>query len=463
MKKSEIKVGMRVVLVKDVYMAKKGMAGVVKIVNSSYCRIGVEFNEPFAGGHTLGGGCGANRGHWIPSEYLELIEETHTTKYKPGDTVKVKSDLRFAFYSMADGKNAMRTNDQMLTKRGKTVKIKSVTKTGKYMIEGSIFPWVDEMFEDDSAAKPTKSTKSAKSTKKVDKNLDWDKFLSGELRITFKSDSDFDAFMKELEDRGIRWSGGEKPTEWSPRKRGECEITYGIWGDSITYTHCISSDMKHYQYNSIPTTYMVTVVFADRGTEYMYLSETKYSAGDNVVVPCGTCDTKRDVKVVKVEDFDIEKLPVPLSKMKYVIGKSEKPAEPKFKVGDKVRVRTDLEAGKCYGMKHTKFSDVATFKMTDMKGKVVTIKDAGEHGYLVNGSIFNWTDEMFEDKPVTGYCGKTVFIGRDSFPRSNCTVGKIYEFVNGQTKDDLGRVIPGTPVKSLKDEQVIDDFIEIVE
>jgi hypothetical protein len=367
-------VGQRVRVTRDWCAARVGMVGTIVVEAGNY---GIKFDKKFTGGHNLDGKCTVGYGHWIPGDFLELIEETYTTKYKPGDVVKVKSDLRKKYYCMADGSNHMLPTEQMFTKAGKKVKIKSVTKTGKYMIEGSIFPWVDEMFEDKVEVKCTTTPK--KTTKE-----------------TFN-------------------------------------------------------------------TYLVSVVFSDWGTEYMYLSETKYSVGDNVVVPCGTCDHKKDVKVVKVEDFDIEKLPVPLSKMKYVIGKSEKPAEPKFKVGDKVRVRTDLEAGKCYGMKHTKFSDVAAPKMTGMKGKVVTIQSAGEYGYRVNDSIFNWTDEMFEDKPVTGYCGKTVFIGRDSFPRSNCTVGKIYEFVNGQTKDDLGRVIPCTPVKSLKDGLVMDDFIEIVE
>jgi hypothetical protein len=83
-------------------------------------------------------------------ELVESVKETKsTTKFKPGDVAKVKSDLRWnGYYRMADGKNGMRVTDQMLTKRGKDVKIKSVTKTGKYMIEGSIFPWVDEMFEE---------------------------------------------------------------------------------------------------------------------------------------------------------------------------------------------------------------------------------------------------------------------------------------------------------------------------
>jgi hypothetical protein len=276
---------------------------------------------------------------------------------------------------MADGKNAMHINDQMLTKRGKIVKIKSVTKTGKYMIEGSIFPWVDEMFED-------------------------------KVEVT-------------------------KPT--TPIKE---------------------------EFN----TYMITVVFTDRGAEYMYLSETKYSVGDNVVVPCGTCDHEKDVKVVKVEEFDIKKLPVPLSKMKYVIGKSEKPAEPKFNVGDKVRVRSDLKYGIEYKMENSDHYNNVIPSMIDLMGKVVTITHATLNGYTLKESGWNWTDEMFEDKPVTGYCGKTVFIGRSGDSMHGFTVGKIYEFVDGRTKDDDGDYRPMfRAVDSLDDDLVKNDFIEIVE
>ena len=86
---------------------------------------------------------------------LELVEaKTYTTKYKPGDEVTVRSDMTNKAYYMADGKGYMTPTYQMLLKKGEKVKIKSVTKTGKYMIEGSIFPWTDEMFVDDAKVEP---------------------------------------------------------------------------------------------------------------------------------------------------------------------------------------------------------------------------------------------------------------------------------------------------------------------
>ena len=301
MNKSEIKVGMRVKMVKNCDSAKKGMVGVVKCISVDNLNlIGVEFDKPFKGGHSLGGKCDYCLGYWVIPTDIEPVETVSTidTKYKPGDMVTVRSDLQYRTYKMEDGKNTMNTTPQMLSKAGKKVKIKSVTKTGKYIIEGSIFPWVDEMFVDESSVNTTEH----------------------------KSD------------------------------------------------------------------------------------------------------------------------------------------EPKFKVGDRVRVRTDLTDGKSYYMKNRKWCDSFVDSMTCMKGKVVTISAVSDKSYHIVGSRWNWTDEMFEDKPVTGYCGKTVFIGRSRTPRSFCTVGKIYEFVDGRTKDDDGTIIPQMrPVDSLEDCLTKDDFIEIVE
>ena len=45
----------------------------------------------------------------------------------------------------------------------------------------------------------------------------------------------------------------------------------------------------------------------------------------------------------------------------------------KYKIGDKVRVRDDLEIGKWYSMNNRTFSDCVNSKMTTFKGKEVTI------------------------------------------------------------------------------------------
>jgi hypothetical protein len=59
----------------------------------------------------------------------------------------------------------------------------------------------------------------------------------------------------------------------------------------------------------------------------------------------------------------------------------------KYKVGDKVRVREDLEAGKFYNKYY--FNSL----MAKLKGKVVEIEDVDSDSYCIDG--YYWTDEMF--------------------------------------------------------------------
>lgn len=67
----------------------------------------------------------------------------------------------------------------------------------------------------------------------------------------------------------------------------------------------------------------------------------------------------------------------------------------KYKVGDKVRVRSDLEIGEYYG------DDQFIDEMADLRGKIVTIESVCSSNYkecyYISESIYNWTDEMLED------------------------------------------------------------------
>lgn len=63
----------------------------------------------------------------------------------------------------------------------------------------------------------------------------------------------------------------------------------------------------------------------------------------------------------------------------------------KFKVGDKVRVRSDLKTGERYGCMYF------TERMSEACGMVLTIKNYTWCSYAVEGDFpANWTDEMFE-------------------------------------------------------------------
>jgi hypothetical protein len=67
----------------------------------------------------------------------------------------------------------------------------------------------------------------------------------------------------------------------------------------------------------------------------------------------------------------------------------------KYKVGDKVRIRRDLEIGQLYD------GCLCTRGMQDLAGKVVCITEVhkiyGNHRYSIASSSWYWTDEMFEE------------------------------------------------------------------
>lgn len=64
--------------------------------------------------------------------------------------------------------------------------------------------------------------------------------------------------------------------------------------------------------------------------------------------------------------------------------------EMKYKVGDKVRVRSDLEKNKGYGGWYTSEG------MVKMRGEIVTIRGVGSSAYELEENDLMWTDEMFE-------------------------------------------------------------------
>ena len=105
---------------------------------------------------------GSNPNKWDLSDsysFAVVRDEPVTTQYKVGDVVTVRDDLHCGtWYKMKDGKTDACVEPQMTTLRGKTVKIKSVTKTGKYLIDCSIFPWTDDMFVDKTEIKTETKT-----------------------------------------------------------------------------------------------------------------------------------------------------------------------------------------------------------------------------------------------------------------------------------------------------------------
>ena len=62
----------------------------------------------------------------------------------------------------------------------------------------------------------------------------------------------------------------------------------------------------------------------------------------------------------------------------------------KYKVGDKVKVRSDLRVGNSYG-EHAFVHDMSKFR-----GKIVTIESAWKQCYRIEEDAYWWTDEMLE-------------------------------------------------------------------
>lgn len=74
----------------------------------------------------------------------------------------------------------------------------------------------------------------------------------------------------------------------------------------------------------------------------------------------------------------------------------------RYKVGDRVRVRDDLEPDIRYYMSDRSSSNVAIDEMRALGGQYVTIDSLAPNGqYHIVGQTCYWTDEMFVDISVS--------------------------------------------------------------
>ena len=110
-----------------------------------------------------------------------------------------------------------------------------------------------------------------------------------------------------------------------------------------------------------------------------------------------------------------------------------------YKVGDKVKVREDLEAGRVYG------NDGCTGEMTKYAGKIVTIKKIRNDEFNVysikeDKGNWNWTEEMFEEVPDC-----TAYINTSTI---SCTPN--WTQINSTTLTDIRKEIVQTTNEELK-------------
>ena len=87
----------------------------------------------------------------------------------------------------------------------------------------------------------------------------------------------------------------------------------------------------------------------------------------------------------------------------------------KFKVGDKVIVRSDLNGEDMYYSEDKKTWDDCTSEMLALRGKTVTIKEVCKSGayQICEGGFWRWTDEMFIGLATTEPRREFIVIRRD--------------------------------------------------
>lgn len=294
------------------------------------------------------------------------------TKYNVGDTVTVINDLKEdKAYRMADGHNQMVANVGMICMRGKRVTITKITKTGKYMVKGSIFPWVDEMFVDDK--KPNKRHKFKVGDVVVAKNnngygITTNGWMGRVLATEWRGDDRTDFIRVDSVPGYKRSSCGygwwvkakafDKTTEPKfkfkvgdivrAKKDAPYWVTREGWMGVVCEANKHNVSARGFvgatRYTNLMCKYfelvkakLVVVKFDKGNKEYFYLTEDKsITAGDTVVVPVGGDNREVHVTVMSVEDYSYEKLDFDPCLLRFVIRKEEKP---EFHVGDFVRMK----------------------------------------------------------------------------------------------------------------------------
>ena len=66
-----------------------------------------------------------------------------------------------------------------------------------------------------------------------------------------------------------------------------------------------------------------------------------------------------------------------------------------YQVGDSVMIRPDLNTSTRYKMIGSEGTNAVTEDMRDMAGTITVITAISWGQYVVNGSAWRWTDEMF--------------------------------------------------------------------
>ena len=439
----KFKVGDRVVMTHNFCSAEVGMIGVVKHCWDSKL-LAVEFVERFNGGHDCCGYCKNGHGHNVHVNQVSLLKSS--TKYQPGDIVIVRSDLRIGYYKMESGGDPMRVTDQMLTKRGKKVKIKSVTKSGKYMIEGSIFPWTDEMFVDKSKVEPKKTEKVEKAKSAA---FDWKAFERGKVIVHLDTAEKEKAFLKECEEHCLEWCNGSLPTKYFYYDGSDYSILYkyhGLTHASVNRHLNRCKDAVVYKYE-LPTrpTWTLTIRGEDDRTFASYVNNDLEATAEVSRFFEDQYSVRKAIEAVVAKVIPEEKWVVSVkfdnARRTYDYLTTDNTIKP----GDKVVVATGSDNHHVV-VTVTKIIPEKEYTSKGLKLKGIVRKcEAGEEPTYYNGKVV-----------CTWAAGGKAY-----------TVGKIYPVIEGKLILDSGVPFPreaATTFADLSDKLHLSaNFVEIVE
>lgn len=406
------KVGDRVMVVNHVrYECHTGT--IYKIDNEDVLPIDVILDN-FNDGHDGYADDGSCNHRFFYPEQLTLLS---TPKHKAGDTVTVRADL-----DDTRCYGGLYPYEQMLTKAGHKVKIKSVTKTGRYKIEGSCFTWTDEMFE----GKVDGLSRETEKTNKIDKTTKITKKPSRTI-VTVRFDSYGKQYYYLTTDKTINigddvvvpvGSGNHEKvarvTSVGKYRASTIDIPVSELKTVLRKGHVCYT--KNFDWDKFLNGNLIVEVDSIEKME-TFLSECEKNACKEIegfrkriiekaIKDNGTTSfvynyyRKNTITIESAEWHSIDRPDVMTFKWDKVVDKTvEKKVEDKpthkYNVGDLVKIRCDLLVGKRYGCL------TWLYKMEDtMAGKVVCIKEIRDCNYFVEIDNHTWwvTDEMIKGK-----------------------------------------------------------------
>lgn len=307
------------------------------------------------------------------NEFIKKFPIKH--QYKPGDSVKIRSDLKEGY------SYTVYTNNEMVKLAGKIVKIASDSKRVKdgktiWKLKQDNFDWTDDLFE------PISTTETPEKEPEMDIKVgDVYRNSAGNLNTITRVVDKFTIYYTVS-------TGREYSTQLSIIERNWKKVLQPVeTTQSTTVSQYLNRTIK-------------TGDYVERVKHY----DTKMSKGSIWKVRGIPTSTSIEVTDGRGNwDSDNFKVinPEHPSHPKYTA--STPPSTPTktltgFRPGDRVKVRSDLSESKTYRMLGDKhYTDTVNPTMLEYAGKIVTIASIDRTGhYYIRECRHNWVDEMFD-------------------------------------------------------------------